>query len=155
MAFSNDSADNLLNLIGRNIAWANLGDASGVQPSAGAGSLYCVFHTAAVLSGSVATTSESADLARQPIARSGSGFSAPEDGTVANSRRIRNAAVIEVTNTGGSPVTVEAVSLTLAASGGSEILLADTSISETVAAGNILRFAIGALSFQLVTLPDA
>lgn len=41
-----------------NLAWANVGDAAGIQPSAAAGSLYLSLHTASPGEGGTQTTSE-------------------------------------------------------------------------------------------------
>lgn len=43
---SNAAATAFLNLFFKNLAWANVGDASGLQPAGTAGSLYLSLHTA-------------------------------------------------------------------------------------------------------------
>lgn len=50
--------DALLQLILRNSAWANIGDSSGLQPSATAGSLYLSLHTASPGEGGNQSTNE-------------------------------------------------------------------------------------------------
>lgn len=40
MSMSNSSETSLLNLLFKNQAWADIGDASGLQPSAAAGNFY-------------------------------------------------------------------------------------------------------------------
>ena len=46
MSMSNTSESALLNLLFKNQAWANIGDASGLQPSAAAGNVYVRLHSA-------------------------------------------------------------------------------------------------------------
>lgn len=46
MSMSNTSESALLNLLFKNQAWANIGDASGLQPSATAGNFYVRLHSA-------------------------------------------------------------------------------------------------------------
>lgn len=46
MSMSNVSETALLNLLFKNQAWANVGDASGLQPSAAPGSFFIALHTA-------------------------------------------------------------------------------------------------------------
>ena len=45
MSLTNTAEANLLNLIFLNLDWANIGDASGLQNSATAGSFYVSLHT--------------------------------------------------------------------------------------------------------------
>ena len=46
MSMSNIGETALLNLLFKNQAWANVGDASGLQPSAAAGNFYVRLHSA-------------------------------------------------------------------------------------------------------------
>ena len=46
MSMSNVSETALLNLLFKNQAWANVGDASGLQPSVAPGSFFIALHTA-------------------------------------------------------------------------------------------------------------
>ncbi len=52
------AATALLTLIFNNTAWANVGDASGLQPSSGAGSFYISLHTASPAESGDQTTNE-------------------------------------------------------------------------------------------------
>ena len=52
------AANNLLKLIFNNTAWANIGDAGGLLPSASAGSLYLSLHTASPAEAGTQSTSE-------------------------------------------------------------------------------------------------
>lgn len=69
-------ANALLNLLFNNVALANIGDASGLQPSATAGSFYISLHTADPGTGGNQTTSETAytGYARVAVARSAAGW---------------------------------------------------------------------------------
>jgi hypothetical protein len=46
MPMSNSSRNNLLQLIFNNVAWADIGNVAGLQPSGVAGNLYVALHTA-------------------------------------------------------------------------------------------------------------
>lgn len=46
MSMSNASETALLELLFKNTAWANVGNAAGLQPSGAAGNLYVALHTA-------------------------------------------------------------------------------------------------------------
>jgi len=72
MSLSDEAETNLLALLVTNVAWANVGDASGLQPSATAGSFYISLHTADPVDSNSQLTSESAytNYARVAVARS-------------------------------------------------------------------------------------
>lgn len=55
---SNAAATAFLNLFFKNTAWANIGDASGLQPSGTAGSLYLSLHTSSPGEGGTQSTNE-------------------------------------------------------------------------------------------------
>ena len=98
MSKSNTYENDLLLLIFNNTAIAKVGDASGVQPSATAGSLYVSLHTGDPGEGGDQTTSEAAytSYARVAVARSGAGWT-----VTANA--VENAAAITFpAATGGS-----------------------------------------------------
>lgn len=57
-ALANAAATDLLELIFNNVAWANIGDATGLPGSAAAGSLYISLHTASPGEGGDQTTNE-------------------------------------------------------------------------------------------------
>lgn len=99
MSATNFFEDDLLELIFTNAAVPNVGDASGLQPSATAGSFYVSLHTAEPAETSTAqTTSEAAytSYARQAVARSSAGW------TVASGTVDNNAAITYPQATGGS-----------------------------------------------------
>lgn len=74
MPMNNNLIDGLLNLLFKNTAFANVGDTSGLQGSAGAGSFYLSLHTSDPgASGSQNTNEVSyTGYARVPVARDGS-----------------------------------------------------------------------------------
>lgn len=77
MSMSNASETKLLQLLFQNDAWELVGDASGLQPSATAGSLYVALHTADPGEAGDQTTNEAAytGYARVAVARTAGGWS--------------------------------------------------------------------------------
>jgi len=75
-ALTNAAETALLSLLFNNTDWANIGDASGLQNSAAAGSFYISLHTADPGEAGTQSTSETAytGYARVAVARSGAGF---------------------------------------------------------------------------------
>ena len=57
-AMANAAATDLLNLLFNNTAWANFGDAGGLQPSGAAGSLYLSLHVGSPTESGDQTTNE-------------------------------------------------------------------------------------------------
>lgn len=84
MSKSNVFENELLDLIFLNEAVANIGDASGLQPSATAGSLYLSLHTSDPGEAGDQTTNEIAytGYARVAVARSSSGFTVTDNSVV-------------------------------------------------------------------------
>ncbi len=76
MPKSNSWVSDVLNLLFKNVAAANIGDAGGLQPSAAAGSLYLSLHTAAPGVAGDQTTNEVSytGYARVAVARSAVGW---------------------------------------------------------------------------------
>ena len=75
MSMSNISETALLNLLFKNQAWANVGDASGLQPSAAAGNFYVRLHSADPGETGTGGTSEIAYTGYAPVAVArGAGF---------------------------------------------------------------------------------
>lgn len=81
MTASNAMETNILKLILQNIAFANIGDAGGLQPSAAAGSLYVSLHTGDPGEAGDQTTNECAytSYARVAVARSAGGWAVTND----------------------------------------------------------------------------
>lgn len=118
MTKSNTFENELLLLLFNNTDIANIGDAAGLQNSAGAGSLYLVLHTGDPGETGTATTSEIAytGYARQAVARSGAGF------TVSGASVTLAANVDFPEMTGGAGGTVTYFSVVKEVSGASVIL---------------------------------
>lgn len=132
----------LLNHYFTNAAHANVGDASGLQPAATAGSMYISLHTADPGASGNQTTSEAAytGYARVAVARSGAGW------TVSGLNVSNAAAVLFGTCTAspGSPVTHFGIGS--ASSGTGNLFLRGTlSASYQPSIGNAPNFPIGAL----------
>lgn len=68
MSMSNGAETALLTILFKNTAWANVGDASGLQPSAVAGSFYIRLHTADPGEAGTGDTSEAAYTGYAPVA---------------------------------------------------------------------------------------
>ena len=90
MSMSNDTETNFLKLLFQNIAWALVGDANGLQPSATPGNIYVRLHSADPGEGGTGDTNEIAYTGYAPvaIARSVAGFSVSGD-TVSNAALVQ------------------------------------------------------------------
>lgn len=142
MSKSNTFENDLLLLIFNNVDIADIGDASGIQNSAVAGSLYLALHTADPGEAGDATTNECAytSYARVAIARTGGGW------TVATNTAI-NAALAQFPECTGGSETITHVSITTAASGASKILYSGAlTASRSVSSGIQPQFAASALT---------
>lgn len=117
---SNASKTALLNLLFNNVAWAGLGDAGGLQPSAAPGSYYVALHTADPDAAGSQATSEIAytGYARVAVDRDG-GWAVAAD-------TVRNAAQVQFGQCTGGSSTASHFSIGLAASGAGTILLKGT-----------------------------
>lgn len=82
MSKGNTFENDYMKLVFNNVAIANIGDASGLQPSAAAGSLYFSLHTADPGEAGDQTTSETAytGYARKAVARTTGGFTVTNNG---------------------------------------------------------------------------
>lgn len=141
MSMSNVSETALLNLLFKNIAWANVGDASGLQPSATAGSFYVRLHSADPGEAGDQTTSEISytGYAAVAIAR-GAGFTVSGD-------TISNAAAVQFNECTAGSATVTHFTVGTAASGaGSVIYRGALSATRSVSAGITPLFNAGSLS---------
>ena len=141
MSMSNTSETALLNLLFKNIAWANVGDASGLQPSAVPGSFYIRLHSADPGEAGDQTTNEIAytGYAGVAVAR-GAGFAVSGD-------TVSNAATVQFGECTAGSATVTHFSVGTAASGsGSIIYRGALSASRSVSSGITPLFNSGALS---------
>lgn len=132
MSKGNTFENDLLGLIFNNTDIADIGDASGLQNSATAGSLYVALHTADPGEAGTAATSEATytNYARVAVARSGAGWTV--SGATAT-----NAAQITFPQCGASGNTITHVSITTALSGTSKILYSGALNSSLSVALNI------------------
>ena len=132
MSKGNTFETDLLGLIFNNTDIADIGDASGLQNSATAGSLYVALHTADPGEAGTAATSEATytNYARVAVARTVGGWTV--SGATAT-----NAAQITFPQCGASGNTITHVSITTAASGTSKILYSGALNSSLSVALNI------------------
>jgi hypothetical protein len=142
MSKGNTFENDLLLLIFNNTDIADIGDASGLQNSATAGSLYVALHTADPGEAGNATTSEATytSYARVAVARSGAGWTV-------SSNTATNAALVQFPECTGGSNTITHVSITTASSGTSKILYSGAlSSSRSVSSGIQPQFAASALT---------
>lgn len=142
MSLSNASETALLALLFSNTAWAGIGDASGLQPSAVAGSFFVALHTADPDETGNQSTSEAAYVgyARVAVARSGSGFTV-------SGNQVSNAATVQFDECTAGSATVTHFSVGVAASGSTAILYRGVlSASRAISAGITPLFNAGALT---------
>jgi hypothetical protein len=142
MSKGNTFETDLLGLIFNNTDIADIGDASGLQNSATAGSLYVAFHTADPGEAGTAATSETSytNYARQAVARSGAGWTV-------SGNSVTNAAQITFPECGATGATLTYFSITTASSGASKIIYSGA-LSTPLAVSELITplFAIGALT---------
>src|SRR5574343_1901661 len=116
MSMSNVSETALLNLLFKNQAWANVGDASGLQPSAAAGNFHIALHSADPGEAGDQTTNEISytGYARVAVAR-GAGFNVAGD-------TVSNAAMVQFGECTAGTATVTHFSVGTGASGAGSII---------------------------------
>lgn len=142
MSMSNTAEAALLAHYFNNAAVANVGDASGLQPSGAAGSFYIALHTGDPGEAGDQSTSEIAytSYARVAVARSAGGW------TVA-SATVSNTALVQFPQCTGGSGTATHFSIGTAASGaGSVVLSGALSSSLAISNGIQPQFAPGALT---------
>ena len=141
MSLSTAAETALLTLIFNNTAWANIGDAGGLQPSATAGSFYVSLHTADPGEAGTQSTSEATytGYARVAVARSSAGF------TVSGSNVSNAAAVTFGACTAGSNTITHFAIGTASTGTGNLVESGALSASLAVSAGITPSFAIGAM----------
>jgi len=142
MSAADTMENSILKLILQNIAFANIGDAGGLQPSATAGSLYVSLHTADPGEAGSQTTNEVAytSYARVAVARSAGGFTVTaEVGT--------NTAAVTFPQCTGSTATATHFGIGTASSG-TGVLLFSGALNASLAIANLIQpeFAAGQLS---------
>jgi nucleoside phosphorylase len=131
MSLSNASETALLQLLFNNTAWANIGDASGLQPSATAGSFYIALHTSDPGEAGVQNTNEASytGYARVAVARSAGGFTV-------SGNQVSNTATVQFGECTAGSATVTHFSVGVASSGATAILYRGAlSASRAISAG--------------------
>jgi hypothetical protein len=144
MGSLSDAAETaLLQLIFNNTAWANVGDASGIQPSATAGTLTVKLYTSACSDSAAGTEANYTGYANNAVARSAGGW------TVSGNNVSNTAAVSFGTCTAGSNTityfAIYGVSTNYILWGA----ITDPAGGLAVSAGVTPEFAIGALDVNL------
>jgi hypothetical protein len=138
----NASETDLLNLIFNNVAWANIGNAGGLQPSGAAGNLYIALHTGDPGAAGNQSTSESAytGYTRIGVVRSAVGW------TVAGAT-VSNTAAVAFPTCGvtGSTVTYFSIG-TLSAGAGEIIVRAALTTPLTITTSMVPTFNAGQLT---------
>lgn len=141
MSKSNTFENELLLLLFNNTDIANIGDASGLQNSATAGSVYVALHTADPGESGTATTSEAAytGYARVAVARSGSGWTV-------SGNNVTNAADIVFPTSSDGPEVLTHWSICKESSG-SSVILYKGALSASLTVNNLIapRIIAGAL----------
>lgn len=148
MALGNTAQSDLLKILIQNVAWANLGDAAGVQPSAAAGSIFIALHTASPGAAGTQTTSEAAytNYARVAVARSAAGWTV--SGT--SPTQVANVAATTFPQSTSGPETESHFSAGRATSGAGEILWFGA-LNANLVVNNLITpsFAIGTLVLNI------
>lgn len=150
MPMGNTAQTDLLSLLIENTAWANVGDAGGLQPSATAGSLYVSLHTSTPGAAGDQTTNEIAytTYARQGVARASGSWdiSGTSPTSIAN-----HSAITFPTMSGGAGGTVTYAAVGRASSASGEIIVFGALTNNVVVSlGNPTpSFAAGAMIITL------
>lgn len=141
MSMSNGAETALLNLLFKNTAWADVGDASGLQPSAAAGSFYIRLHTADPGEAGTGDTSEATYTGYAPVAVArGAGFTVSGDA-------VSNAATVQFGECTAGTNTITHFSVCVGSGAGAQIIYRGAlSASRNVSAGITPLFNTGTLS---------
>lgn len=141
MSMSNASETNLLELLFLNTAWPNIGDASGLQPSATAGSFYVALHSSDPADAGNQATNEISytGYARVAVARSGAGFTVSGD-------QVSNAATVQFGECTAGSASATHFSVGVASTSTGDILYSGAlSATRSISAGITPLFNAGAL----------
>lgn len=141
MSMGNNSENGLLNLLFKNTAWAGIGDASGLQPSAAAGSFYARLHTADPGEGGTGSTSEVAYTGYAPVAITrGAGFT-----VVGN--QVSNTATVQFGECTAGSATATHFSICVGSGAGADILYSGSlAATRNISAGITPLFNPGQLA---------
>ena len=142
MSLSNASETALLALLFNNTAWANIGNAGGLQPSGVAGVFYIALHTADPGEAGAQNTSEAAftGYARVSVVRSAGGFTV-------SGNQVSNTATIQFAEcTAGSSVVTHFTVGTDVSGAGNVLYRGALSAARSISAGITPLFNAGALT---------
>lgn len=141
MSMSNASETNLLLLLFNNTDWANVGDASGLQNSATAGSFYVALHSSDPADAGNQTTNEVSytGYARVAVARTAGGWTVSGD-------QVSNTATVQFGECTAGSATATHFSVGLLSAGAGDILYSGAlSASRAISAGITPLFNPGTL----------
>lgn len=142
MSMSNAAETALLNLLFNNTAWANIGNAGGLQPSSVAGSFYVALHSSDPGDAGDQTTNEISytGYGRVAVARSVAGFTV-------SGNQISNAATVQFGECTAGSATASHFSVGVAGSSASQIIYSGAlSASRSISSGITPLFNTGALT---------
>lgn len=141
MSMSNTQEAAFLNLLFKNQAWANVGDAGGLQPSAVTGSFYARLHTADPGEAGTGDSDEVAYTGYAPVAIArGAGF------TVAGNQ-VSNASTVQFGECTAGSATATHFSICTGSGAGAAILFSDAlDAARNISAGITPLFNPGALA---------
>ena len=141
MSMSNNSETALLNLLFKNQAWANIGDAPGLQPSAAAGNFYVRLHSADPGETGTGDTNEISYTGYAPVAVTrGAGFNV--SGAV-----VSNASTVQFGECTAGTATVTHFSMCTGPGAGAAIVYRGAlGATRNISAGITPLFNAGALS---------
>ena len=142
MSMSNAAETALLSLLFNNSAWANLGDASGLQPSATAGSLFVALHSSDPGEAGNQSTNEISytGYARVAVARNSGGWTV-------SGNTVSNTALVQFGQCTAGTATATHFSVGVASSSTGQILFSGAlSASLAISNGIQPQFAASALS---------
>lgn len=141
MSMSNAAETALLNLLFKNQSWANVGDASGLQPSAIAGNFYIRLHSADPGEAGTGETNEIAYTGYAPVAVArGAGFTV-------SGNTVTNATTVQFGECTAGTATVTHFSVCTADTAGAQIIYRGAlGATRSVSAGITPLFNAGALS---------
>lgn len=140
-SFTNYAENALLNLLLKNTAWANIGDAGGLQPSTAAGSFYAALFTVDPGEAGGGTECAYTSYARVAINR-GAGFSVTDN--VGD-----NAAKISFPQATGGSETAVSAAIFDALTGGNMIWYGDLSDDIPISAGTIPEIPLGEFDINM------
>lgn len=148
VGFGDTAESDVLKLLFNNTAWANVGDAGGIQPSAAAGSFFPSLCTADPGENGTQSTNETSytNYTRATVARSSAGWTV----SGAAPTQVANTAAIAFPACGTTGATITHGVIGRAVSGAGEIITGGALTSPlAVASGITPSYAIGALFVTL------